>query len=533
MEKTKINQGLSMLDKSIKYQIYKYFDYDDFKHFFRAFPDYDKEYMYSFKLMNNESIQPKYFTTKNKNDVCYQKLYNECPYLKNFPALKNSIVAGGFINIAIDKDLNYNDYPTSDIDIFVCGMDNKNDLEILVNYFDQLDAKYKTYRNIINVYIPNYNRNFQIIWTMKETIYDCLAYFHASHLKCGLFNDNIILSLDCEYTINSKISIINDRYVNAYTLSKIISRNYCVPEYAKYDNNELQKFKSITDRSELEEIITSSPFTTSETVLTDRLPNNFQAYTRVNDLERINIIFNKEYKIIRRKPVMGPRKYMIARQLKNKMYDLVGPIKQHIEFEYIAIRKNSNFPTFNKKHYKNILLPSVEILSISHNLFYDEIRAEQKFSQRVKKEFAKLATTLIKSNYEFQVMDTTTNISKEFSNYPIHFINQSNNWDQHYVDNILNDTFCVKRCGETPEKYIDLNCSCSLSSHCHSQQSSTSNYKIKWTVENCSNIPNEIGFFNRGIVKIDDNIRINKMSSLITFLHYKNGMDKQFFAKKY
>ena len=66
----------------------------------------------------------------------YKKLFKECPFLENMPELENTIVAGGIINVALDNELDYISFPTSDIDIFVAGPNGKKRMTFLHVYQD-------------------------------------------------------------------------------------------------------------------------------------------------------------------------------------------------------------------------------------------------------------------------------------------------------------------------------------------------------------------------------------------------------------
>jgi hypothetical protein len=230
-------------DWFIRSQIYKHIQLNVLQLLLESIKDYDC--MYMMNSVTKKPVDKKHMITLQHDDPRYKKLYDECPILSNFPKLENTIVAGGSINIAMDNTLDYSNFPTSDIDIFVCGASNKNELISVLEYFNKLGATFKTFHQIINVYVPNYHRTFQIIWHHVNTVYDCIAGFHASHVKCGLYKGDLIMTPDCQYSLINKISIVTDGKTNAYTLKKIIKRGYLPLNYGKYTLDELETYDSI------------------------------------------------------------------------------------------------------------------------------------------------------------------------------------------------------------------------------------------------------------------------------------------------
>lgn len=222
--------------------------------------DQDCEYMYQ---MIEGKTDRRYAHIDNNYDH-YMKLFVECPFLKNFPVLRNTIIAGGFINIAIDDDLSYTDFKTSDIDIFVTGDGAEQDLVEIFDFFDDYNAEYKQYYNIINVYLPNYSRNFQVIWQDKKDVFACISRFHSSHVKCGLYNGKIYIMPDCEYTIHSKIALIDENSINAYTMQKIMKRGYIPFNYENYIGKDLSQYPSVTKKKFTQELVENATKITSK-----------------------------------------------------------------------------------------------------------------------------------------------------------------------------------------------------------------------------------------------------------------------------
>ena len=84
---------------------------------------YNELYEYALCAFTGEPTNMKFMTVldKEKYSKEYNKLYTTCPYLETLPEDEDMIVAGGFINIAVDNELSYEQFPSSDIDIFICG----------------------------------------------------------------------------------------------------------------------------------------------------------------------------------------------------------------------------------------------------------------------------------------------------------------------------------------------------------------------------------------------------------------------------
>lgn len=238
-------------------------------------------------IMNLKKIHMADFYEIPKEHEAYEKLYNECFILRFFPHCDNIAIAGGFMNIALDKTLHYSDFPTSDIDIFICETNMKEDLHNVLTFFDSLGATYKEYSKIINVYVPNYNRNFQIICIKKKNVYDIVNDFHTSNVKCCLHNGIIKVTQDYFPLLENRIAIIDRHNITANTLSKIINRGYSVKGLEHVTLDDLGDYKSLEHRKELEEKIEALQLITSGDVmkLVDE-PCNFAKY-RFDNIDKI------------------------------------------------------------------------------------------------------------------------------------------------------------------------------------------------------------------------------------------------------
>lgn len=226
--------------------------------------DLDCEYMYELLEQHDGTKQ---YAKIDHNENHYAKLFQECPFLQNLPKLENTIAAGGIVNIALDDNLSYETFQSSDIDIFVTGKNGKNDCVKLFQYLDSLDAKYKKFVDMINAYLPNYNRSIQIIWQDKKDIFACISRFHSSHVKCGLSNGTIFIMPDCEYTLQNKIALIDENTINAYTLSKIIKRGYIPFNYENFIMTDLSNYPSVLSRQHMTRNVDDETYINSQEAL--------------------------------------------------------------------------------------------------------------------------------------------------------------------------------------------------------------------------------------------------------------------------
>ena len=232
-------------------------------------------------------------------DKLYTKLYNACPYLKNIPLHNGTIVAGGFINLALDDTLKYEDYPTSDIDIFVPALEridniftvsNKYKMEVqkLIEYFNTYHATFTRFGDIINVSIPEYKRNFQIMCVYRDNPYNILKHFHSDHLKCGFRSFSLdptshILFMfpECKNSIETRIVRINRNNINSYTLTKILKRGYIVENMRPYSIDELETFPVCMTK---QDIIKKSRYIELEPIKNNIGICNFNVYYGHQDL---------------------------------------------------------------------------------------------------------------------------------------------------------------------------------------------------------------------------------------------------------
>lgn len=220
------------LDPYLKQEIYHLLPPDEALNLAEATGDLSHAYAPALNL--GKPLLLEYLHEVAKDHPAYQKLFTECPYLRDLPQDQDLIVSGGFINIALDQTLDYKEFTTSDIDIFICGQKMMEILGRVLEYFDTLDATYKEYDNIVNVYLPDYSRNFQIICVDNPNVCDVLARFHASHVKCGLHCGQLKMTPDCGPSIRYKVAIVKRGQLTMSTLVKILKRGYTIKGMERY-----------------------------------------------------------------------------------------------------------------------------------------------------------------------------------------------------------------------------------------------------------------------------------------------------------
>lgn len=350
------NEKIMEFDWFIRSQIYKHIQVDALQLLLETIKDYDCLYMMN--IATKKPIDKKYMITLQHDDMRYKKLYDACPIISNFPKLENTIIAGGIINIAMDTTLNYIDFPTNDIDIFVCGSSSKNELVSVLDYFNKLGATFKTYYQIINAYVPNYHRTFQIIWHHTNTVYDCITNFHASHVKCGLYMGDLIMTPDCQYSLCNKISIIADKKTNAYTLKKIIKRGYVPLNYGKYTLAGLEIYDSVKKHDNDVCMIEQQKNVSFDKLMEDReYPIIFKHYAGMSDLERplaspsLRRHFSQCEKFASglTPPDVSDKMIMLSRNWSFKPYEYTTVLRRRAVFTDLLFQEGINFPVLETK----------------------------------------------------------------------------------------------------------------------------------------------------------------------------------------
>lgn len=162
------------------------------------------------------------------------------------------IVAGGLVNLILDQTLDLDQYPLSDIDIFLYGTQEqqKQTLELILEWIISTYDKDNIYTHRImsvqTIWINNKKRAIQLIDTNNENPYDIVKNFDLTHLKCWFKNNKFYQTLDCYHTILTKKSYTAAILLKPIRLYKTILRRYKI--YYPIDNSNLcdQNFDNIT-----------------------------------------------------------------------------------------------------------------------------------------------------------------------------------------------------------------------------------------------------------------------------------------------
>lgn len=156
-------------------------------------PCYDKTIQYDFEANLGFDISSINSSKKLGDRVCLdlkeaKKLFHEATYgiLDDTFPRKDIVFAGGFVEkILTGKIINHSQ---SDIDIFVLGSTHekkKATFEALLAWFDSKFNKniYYTFRgSVVNIYIVDFKRKFQIIINNNHSIFSILEKFDMSHI---------------------------------------------------------------------------------------------------------------------------------------------------------------------------------------------------------------------------------------------------------------------------------------------------------------------------------------------------------------
>ena len=265
----------------INSEIYKYLDYKSLMNL--SFSKYDKKLSYAIRIQLKMPVKKRHMIICD--DEMKDKIYEECEYVKKLGNMKGVIIAGGFVCIGISKHLQYKDYKKSDIDIFVT---KEGTLQKLTKYFDKKKATYKQIGGVCNVYLPNYDRHFQIILTGHKNVYDCISQFHFSNVKCGITKGKLVITPDCQFTIkNMNNTLSTYTHTSAYLLRKARERGFNVIGYenANIGENAETMYESIKQHKINEDNEkTNEPITSKQIKLTPIQHNsNYEHMSNKNE----------------------------------------------------------------------------------------------------------------------------------------------------------------------------------------------------------------------------------------------------------
>jgi hypothetical protein len=200
-------------------------------------PDILKSIIFLLNLSTEDSIK-----ILCKNHCIYNETNREKVYHDRFiklldgiilpPSDLNYIVAGGSINLILDQTLDLDQYPLSDIDIFLYGSEQVLTLERILNWiistYGQKNIYLHRIMSVHSIWINDKRRSIQLILTNYEDPYDIVKSFDFTHLKCWYQNNNFYQTLDCYYSILTKKSSTITLSPNPLRIHKTISRGYII-----------------------------------------------------------------------------------------------------------------------------------------------------------------------------------------------------------------------------------------------------------------------------------------------------------------
>jgi len=222
------------------------------------------------------------FRTKFK-EYCYDLVGDD------FSWGDSVFLVGGTVHKCLESRIKVNDIPEyCDVDIFVCHQDVKvitREAKKIIKYFQTRlgeNIYWLVRRNILNLYVPGYNRSVQIIM-FKNTIENLLHRFDFSHIQyvyngqkilttlAGLNYASLLISVHSGYydvnfpkryykakQLKLCLALPIDRVLYS-TIPKVVSLDYWYPTYTDDLERIQQQLKTIY-RINKKYITKSKPF---------------------------------------------------------------------------------------------------------------------------------------------------------------------------------------------------------------------------------------------------------------------------------
>jgi hypothetical protein len=322
----------------------------------------------------------------------FKKLTNNLNFSYN-----NMIIAGGLINLALDHSLNINDYQSSDIDIFLYGniVDQNMQVKKIIELFPKEDIYIKkNTNNIITIWIKDFNRYIQMIYTYYTNIYDIINNYDTDHVKCWYDGINFNQTFDNVLSIKTKNVIYNDYPQNNIRLYKLHKRNYTINNIFNY------KDKFIIDFNDLK----LKHYLYINDNFNKLLPK--KSCTDVENIININILSNTKFSDIVSLNNININKILFNDKIINNKY---------------CITKINNIP-INNNNLTKLYIGKFQLINITNN-FYDD-------------NYYKFYIFNIKGYYNI-----FNNISKNNDKY---YISSRYDGFKVYIDNIKGDYLRIK-----------------------------------------------------------------------------------------
>jgi hypothetical protein len=172
------------MNKNIDYGLYSiYEDYGKIKYKHKQNLSYYKQYIFE---MDYKQIYKNGDITYYYRDYVIDEIKKHIP--SGMPLGKDCVITGGFLLKIIMKHLELEDFPDTDIDIFVSTSES---LKKILKYFKKLGVETANiYGNIIEIQLEGYKYKFQII-AMNSKIYNIINDFDLGCNKVVYNGDDI------------------------------------------------------------------------------------------------------------------------------------------------------------------------------------------------------------------------------------------------------------------------------------------------------------------------------------------------------
>lgn len=231
----------------------------------------NNEYMsYNNAIVNNDANILHSVDNLLKNEFEINNIDDKFLSLSMFVSFQDNVcIAGGFPTI-LYHEKNLDDFPDSDIDIFIMNTNSENNKQTLDEIITLLDCtwkiksieinserKIKKKCGVFDILCFDFPRKIQIILTMDSNIAMLLSRFDASYCKCCIYKNDTYITPDakitketgytCFYTGNPLLS----RMKKAQKIGLNVLNYNQYDKYTDYSNN-AKIMASITKEDVLE-----------------------------------------------------------------------------------------------------------------------------------------------------------------------------------------------------------------------------------------------------------------------------------------
>jgi hypothetical protein len=217
-------------------------------------------------LTSNTWLMSNLFPWKKEND----RLQNIIEYIKKDP---NMCIAGSYTTIML-YDKKFDDFPDSDINVYIFGKNGKETLhKFLIYVYEKYpSAMYFCKESVINIKIYGIKRIIQLIYTTFISIAHLLNTYDASYSKCCYYLGNTYVAIDGFKTFESSVCYVySDSYdedriykilnfgLKVYN-SNILDERIKMNQYEKYNSVETYELYKSMENNILDIIKSVGPF---------------------------------------------------------------------------------------------------------------------------------------------------------------------------------------------------------------------------------------------------------------------------------